>query len=36
MSLLYNDLDQSFNPCVGETFQGAIGESAVYAEQISS
>lgn len=36
MSLLYNDLDRSFNPLLGETFQGQIRGFPVYAEQISS
>lgn len=34
MSILYNDLDRSFTPFLGETFQGSIGGFPVYAEQI--
>jgi hypothetical protein len=35
MSIRYTDIDKSFNPVIGETFQSKIGNDNVYAEQIS-
>lgn len=34
MSIQFNDIEKSFNPLLGETFQGYIGGLLVYAEQI--
>lgn len=35
LSIRFTDIDKSFNPTIGETFQAKIGHDYVYAEQIS-